>query len=159
MSAIYSSIEDQIKAKLLAQEWAKTDIITAPERKANYKPPVPNIQLIVQYAGSKFGQSRTTDPVAQEEIGQFNVILQSRKLRDNDTGVYDVLDKIKKTLLGFQPTGCQRLQLVPDKGIEFIEFEDDLWQFAITFSTTWLTVQAVEESDDPTITQITLKDE
>lgn len=158
MSTIYSTIEDEISARLAAEAWEKVDVLPVPEREKDLKLPVPNIQLIVQYAGSKFGGTKTTNPVSQEETGHFNVILQSKKLRGT-TGIYDLLIKIKKSLLGFKPTGCQKLQIVPDKGIEFVEFSDDLWQFSITLSTTWVTVEFVPDVEDEVlITQLNLKE-
>lgn len=157
MSSIYETIETEIKALLDGKAWDNCEIKTAIERSKDYEPPVTKILLVIQYAGSKFGASRTTNPIAQDETGSFNILLHSKKLR-GAIGIYDFLSKVRQTLQGFQPTVSSRMELAPDKGVEFVEFNADLWQFAITFNTTWVAVQELDDSDDPTITELNLID-
>lgn len=145
-------VEAEIAARLRTElHPVVVDILPDKEREPRY----PNGAVLVAYQSSSFGAVRSFDDlVAQEEELVFDVTLLSRSLRDR-TGIYPLMRAAKSALLGFKPSHCGQLIL---KDSRFVDRDDMVWVWSLSFSTTTLTVATMPDETLPTLTRLTLKD-
>ena len=93
--------------------------------------------VLVLYRGAQFTHHATAGQrITWQE--QFEVALLARTLRAHtsgsasehiDTGVYGLVDSVRRTLTGWTPSqACGQVQL---QAIEFAEYAEGVWQYAL----------------------------
>jgi len=156
----YETAEEQIRTRLAAKLGSNVEARVLPEDEAEYgKIAVAKPRVTVSYKMSDFptgeraskASSRTLGSfVSQEEQIVFEITMESRKLRGRN-GLYDVLTKTKKALLGFTPSDCQKLQVLK---FGFVERTESLFIYQLLISTTTTIVEEQDAQVLPTLEQI-----
>lgn len=113
-----------------------------PERPAEYRLNHPVGALLVSYLGSQFAASVDTWYVAQPRTVKLSVTVVLRQLNGRG-GAVDVLDDVRRALLGWAPPDCMKLKAVSEK---FLGETAGLWQYAVDFHTE--TMQVEDEDDE-----------
>lgn len=93
--------------------------------------------LLVHYQGSTYSNTDALGFVSQENKKEFSITVVTRNLRTND-GAYELIDKIKSVLTGFEIKGCS--ELFPSKDF-FISENNGIWQYGINFTLTTPNIQ------------------
>lgn len=93
--------------------------------------------LLVHYQGSTYSNTDALGFVTQENKKEFSITVVTRNLRTND-GAYELIDKIKSVLTGFEIKGCSELS--PSKDF-FISENNGIWQYGINFTLTTPNIQ------------------
>ena len=93
--------------------------------------------LLVHYQGSTYSNTDALGFVSQENRKEFSITVVTRNLRTND-GAYELIDKIKSVLTGFEIKGCSELS--PSKDF-FISENNGIWQYGINFTLTTPNIQ------------------
>lgn len=88
--------------------------------------------LLVHYQGSNYSNTNALGFISQENKKEFSITVITRNLRTND-GAYELIDKIKAVLTGFEIEGCTKL--IPSKDF-FISENNGIWQYGINFTLT-----------------------
>lgn len=131
----------------------------APETDADRpEPSSVRSNVFVMYTGSRFGESRSTNDVSQDEFYQFAVVIESPFLR-GEFGIYQVKKKVIDRLLGFQPSNSNRLTAVnAGFNTEKMLQENGVFTFPVVFETRGMAVQVDDYTDEPgpLISQITV---
>lgn len=136
-------------------------IHAAPESDAERPDPSSvRCNAFVMYAGSRYGEPRSTDHVSQDEFYQFAVVIETPYLR-GDFGVYQVKKKVVDRLLGFKPSNSDRLTVVnAGFNTEKMLQESGVFTFPVMFETRGMAVQVDDFTDEPgpEISGITITD-
>lgn len=103
----------------------------------------------VMYTGSRYGETRSTDHVSQDEFYQFAVVIESPYLR-GEFGIYRVKKKVVDRLLGFKPSNSDRLTVV-NAGFNTEKMLQDsgVFTFPVVFETRGMAVQVDDFTDEP----------
>ncbi|MBQ7627076.1 MAG: DUF1834 family protein [Rhodocyclaceae bacterium] len=102
--------------------------------------------VLVLYRGTQFAHNATAGQrITWQE--QFEIALLARTLRSHDgaavasgidTGVYGLVDSVRRALTGWvPPMACGQVQLA---GIEFAEYAEGVWQYALRCAVPMTTV-------------------
>lgn len=158
----YEDIEDAIIAKLVADYGTSIQVIPTPENQASSVKPYEKPRVTVSYYHSMFGEGRygdrlptvSTDGVIEEENIQIKITIDAKKLR-GDGGVYDLLVKVRQSLLGLEPLGLDKLKLIETK---FEEYAENLFSYSLMFGTKGYVVQAGNIDDEVPIAELTFDD-
>ena len=99
---------------------------------------------LVLYRGTQFThQATASQPVMFQE--QFDIALLARTLREPSAGVlgvYELVDTCRRALMGWTPeTAAGPVQML---GVEFVEYAEGAWQFALRVS-----VPMIDVADRP----------
>lgn len=149
----YEQLETDIVTRLQPYMPAGVNVVPLPESDADMQgKPFINSRVTVMYTGSKYGdpgenRMRSTGQMVQNETVMFDVFIQSRYLRTGDDSLHKMIPLVKRKLIGFVPTDCDRC-FMDDQKID-IDKQDqsDIFNCVLSFRTTTL---AVEEYDDTT---------
>jgi hypothetical protein len=101
-----------------------------PERPAEYRLNHPRGALLVSYLGSQFAATRDATFIAQPRTVKFAVTVVLRQLNGRG-GAIDVLDEVRRALVGFKPPDCRKVWAVSEK---FLGETAGLWQYAVDFA-------------------------
>lgn len=121
------------------------EAVEIPENEGDYRKAFTKSRATVQYLESDFDPSSSVNQVVQEEKVRFRVSFEARKLR-GEGGIYQLMDLVKKSLIGYRPPNCERVTVYR---YTVINFEQNLWQPALDFQTRAINVQAFEDEPDP----------
>ena len=108
--------------------------------------------VLVAFAGARFGDTVSPGITAQQGSMSFEVAVLSRSLRRKD-GLYKLMQKVRKTLLGWKPDQAQQplaLERITPASYE----EKTYWLLIMTFSTAALLVAECPQEAGPPLTQI-----
>lgn len=118
-----------------------------PDKPETYRLNHPKGAILINYFGSDFGKPMLREElesfIVQEEDELFRCIVSVRGLRDHQ-GVYDYIDRIKASLMGYHPVDSLRCKKMYVKQIRFVSEEDGVWTYAMLFAVKLLT----QESDE-----------
>jgi len=95
--------------------------------------------ILIHYQGGNYSTSQSLGYVNQENKKEFAITIVTRDLRSNN-GAYEMLDKVKTVLTGFQVPGCSKL--IPAKD-GFISEKSGIWQYGINFTLTTINIQNI----------------
>jgi hypothetical protein len=160
----YTQAEADIVARLAPLAALGHAVSHLPENQAEFERAFSNAGIIVGYSGSDYGHSGkgsvlSTADVSQEEIAEFTISIQSRTKR-GPKGIHDILSKVKKLVLGFQPTDGGRLYF---KEGSFPEepWKEGLWTYNLCVACKTRAVQDEQDTDldQALITQIKFIDD
>lgn len=158
LTLIEDSIIDRLKHKLptiLVQPY--------PDDPEVYEPTHPVGALLVRYSDGAYGAARDTSIVIQDRdlMWEITLVLWSLRGKGKQGGLYSYLEATRTVLTGYTPPHCRR-KLAPVSE-EFISRTAGniknknrrLWQYAITFKTTCLNIELVEEKLESLLTHMT----
>lgn len=131
-----SEIETQIIAKL-KNEIPNFLIEGFPDKPSEFILIHPIGAILVHYQGSNYSSTQSLGYVNQENKKEFAITIATRDLRSNN-GAYEMLDRVKSILTGFQIPGCSKLTPMKDG---FISEKSGIWQYGINFT---LTTKSIE---------------
>jgi hypothetical protein len=139
IAAIESAIIDKLKIDL-----PELEVTAYPERPSEYDFIHPAGAVLVQYDGGQISDPKAVGFNVQERDLRFSVVSLSRSLRCHN-GCYDVLDRIRKSLLGLKTPGCRQIWEVSE---DFVNEQDGVWTYAQIFN-----VHTVQAQDTPNYSQ------
>lgn len=88
--------------------------------------------ILIHYQGGNYSTTQSLGFINQVKTAEFSITIVTRNLRSN-AGAYELLDKVRSILTGFEIDGCS--ELTPTKE-NFISENKGIWQYAINFSLT-----------------------
>ena len=88
--------------------------------------------ILIHYQGGNYSTTQSLGFINQVKTAEFSITIVTRNLRSN-AGAYELLDKVRSILSGFEIDGCS--ELTPTKE-NFISENKGVWQYAINFSLT-----------------------
>lgn len=112
----------------------------------------PRVQVL--YVKSTFSDPIDTGIGGHDETMQLLVVVQSRQMYEQETGVLDLVSRVKMLLLGFRPEGCRKMRL---KDCQIQPDPDGFpgyWTYQLSFDVDTTVVEHVEEERVPLIQQI-----
>jgi hypothetical protein len=163
MSISYEKIEMAIVERLKPFEaMPNFEVMAMPENQAEMTKPLLNGRVTVMYDGSRYepngsGMSLMAMDIGlavQQETVHIKTAIQSRKLR-GPFGIYDLIRIVRNALAGFEPEGGDQLKQI---NTQFVRYEENSWEYVITWGTNVINVPDEAVTDEPTLTQITLDD-
>jgi hypothetical protein len=163
MSISYEKIEESIVKRLLPfQALPNFEVMAMPENQAEMTKPMLNGRVTVMYDGSRYepnGSGMTLMAMdvglaVQQETVHIKTAIQARKLR-GQFGIYDMIRIVRNALAGFQPVGADQLKQI---NTQFVRYEENTWEYVITWGTNVINVPDEEVTNEPVLTQITLDD-
>ncbi|WP_298438059.1 Gp37 family protein [Geobacter sp.] len=162
---ILSPVEDAIIARLKAQLPAIL-VQPYPDNPEIWEPTHPVGALLVRYSDGEYSLPRDTGVVVQERDLMFEITLALWSLRgkSGQGGLYSYLEAVRVALTGFVPPHCSR-KMTPvaeefvGRGGGLKNKSQRLWQYAITFKTSTLNIEVLEEEQAPLLARITAIDE
>lgn len=113
----------------LKEQVGEVEIISFPDNPAEYKLLHPKGALLVRFAGSDYEESEAEVLIRQVVKLLWDVVIVSRNLR-NHYGAYDLLDKVRAALTGFEIAETRMFPVRED----FLMEESGLWQYGSRFA-------------------------
>lgn len=151
----YETLEQDFVARLSAKLPNVAQVQPMPESDAEVLKPDNGCVVTVAYTGSKFGESnhtrgsmRSTAQISQTETCQVEIVLKSRFLRVEPYSIFAILPQIKKALLGFQATDCDRAYMTGQQMMVDENRNTDEFTWVLSFETTTLAVEDYDETQD-----------
>lgn len=111
-----------------------------PDNPSEYEFIHPLGALLVQYDGGSISGTVAVDMIAQPRELHFTVLSLTRNLRDHG-GCYEVLDRVRKCLLGLKLPGVKQIYGLQER---FSDEADGVWVYAQSFS-----LQTMQTQDRP----------
>lgn len=141
-------------------------VMALPESDADMQgKPFINSRVTVMYTGSKYGdpgdnRMRSTGQIVQNETVMFDVLVQSRFLRTGNDSLHKMIPIVKRKLIGFSPTHCDRCFMDDQQLTVKEQDQSDIFSCVMSFRTTTLTVEEYDDTADQLadeLTQITFE--
>lgn len=158
----YEAVEQSIVTRLNSPlTTAGFDVQSLPEKETDYKTPSQKPKVWVAYSKSKFDQISddprilSTGSTVQKEVLNIELTIQSTKLRGN-AGIFKGIELVRKRLIGFEPTNCNKLymiQVMPQ------EYKENLWTYTVIMGCYSMVVEEGEDEQVPDLKMITLDNE
>lgn len=158
----YELLETEIVERLLPFAIAGITVKALPETEAensSSKNLPTKATFTVIYAGSEYPSLNSTYQVSQTENVFVSILIESTFLRGS-LGIYNLISVLKKALLGFKPTDCQKITVVKHHTIGTPEAQkiNNMWNYQVIFQTTSVCVEDFEEDLSIILKKITLVD-
>jgi len=121
--------------------------------------------LLVGYEGSQYGAVESMVPMSAPRTVNISVTLVTRSLR-GDLGAMSALEGVRRALFGWRPELTDELtQEVMQLGFGplaptregFVDEDQGLWRFVLSFSCTTVAVAEVEPINGPPLQGVTFK--
>jgi hypothetical protein len=124
-----------------------------PEKSSEFRFTHPNGVVLVRFRKSTFEHPHPIDSVVQDVTVQFDCAVLGRSLR-GAKGAYVVTDGVRNALSGIM------LETAPVYPVseEFMEEEDGVWTFSLSYAVPLTHVQALTTAVEPLLTRITTSD-
>lgn len=150
MSNYIEQVEKEIAERLQGIETGSIRVHEAPETDADRpEPSSVRCNIFVMYTGSRYGETRSTNDISQDEFFQFAVVIETPFLR-GDFGVYQVKKKVVDRLLGFEPSSANKLTVVSaGYNAEKMMQDSGVFTFPVVFETRGMAVQVDDFTDEP----------
>lgn len=156
----YEQAEEEIFQRLKAFEAADIEVRKLAEDQEELATdgprPFKKGRLTIGYKGSKWGDTRSTAQIIQEEKVTFEIAIQSKQLRGS-RGVYNLKRVVTQALIGFRPTDCDRMVADESGMIGAATQADGIWSYSALFSCTTESVEDFEEDLSVILQKITNK--
>ena len=147
----YEQIELDIVNRLAVLAAANVVVVPMPEVQGDYKRPVgTGMRVSVMYKSSEFEKPISTGSVVQKEIISIDVMLQASKLRGAN-GLYRLQEAVRRRLIGFRPSNCDRLYAVENG---YTDWRENVWTHTFTLACVSMAVEDLDTSEDVLITKI-----
>lgn len=161
----YDQIEDAIVTKLTADIVVDGNVIVEalPDNQLANVPAMDKPRLTVAYHHSMFGEGRygdslptiSTSSSVQDENIRMSVEIEARKKR-GALGVYDLIYKVRQSILGFEPLSLEKLKLVE---VRFVNMVNNNFIYSVTFGTKGVAVEDVLASAEPLLKKVDFQDD
>lgn len=135
---ILNAFKDRLKARFA--EW---DVQLMPEDIESYFLAHPNGGILISYAGSTFGEPRSTAEITQLRKVHIVLTVLSRDLH-NDFGALQLLDDLRLNVTGFAPPNCSKCWLVEE---QFDEQQSGVWIYQLVLATQTMQIQQVQAAE------------
>ncbi|WP_369951985.1 Gp37 family protein [Ralstonia syzygii] len=147
---IIDALVQRLKAKLpqLAVEYF-------PDKPADYRLNHPRGALLVSYLGSQFDKTVDVTYIAQPRTVKLSVTVILRQLHGRG-GAVDVVDDVRRALIGWKPPDCRKVWAVSDK---FLGETAGLWQYAVDLATQSMLVEDADVGTETPLTQVTYEEQ
>lgn len=132
---ILNAFKDRLNA--LFPDW---DVQLMPEDSKGYFLSHPNGGILISYAGSTFGEPRSTTAITQTRKVHLVFTVLSRDLH-NDFGALQLLDNLRLALVGFRPPSCSASWLVEE---QFDEQQSGVWIYQLVLATETQQIEQVQ---------------
>lgn len=129
----------------LSDQFLDWSVDLMPNVPANYYLAHPNGAIIISYAGSKFGDKRTTDTVIQDRIVHIAISVIARNLHD-DVGALNVLDDLRLAIVGFKPPSCKGCWLI-EEAYDGNDEQTGVWIYQLIVATSTMQVERIKEQN------------
>lgn len=146
--------ENQIVAQIQTGTTDTGYVIDAmPEDQSQFKDIANKTNISVCYQNSKWDLPNSTSAIMQNERETYGILIRSMR-RKGPKGIYEAIELVKQTLLGFKLPDCVH-------GFAFGEFtiqakeQGREWQYQLTIWTRSQIVQVDREPVAPQTTQVT----
>jgi hypothetical protein len=143
--SLYTDIEAEIVARLTPFKAQGFNVLALPEVQADYEKPFLNGRITVAYHSSEFDKPQSTEQISQWEEIRVIVGIEARSLRGTGKGIYDMMALVRKYLIGFIPTDCERMW-AKEAGLKKAEYENNVWTYYAIFCTKALAVEDYTET-------------
>lgn len=110
--------------------------------------------VLIHYQGGTYKPTTSFSSLLQTKRLDFSLTIITRNLKNNN-GAYELLDRVRKLLTGFEVEGCTKL--TPTKE-GFLAETNGIWQYTINFETTTQCVEDVELPENPRITTLNFEE-
>ena len=116
----YAALELEIVTKLNADFLADGDVANfmarmMPDNAEDFEVVHEESIVNVQYTGSEYGQPNSK-LMRQDELVVIACYLQCQSMRDEDKGGYLLIDRVKKYLTGYKPSGASTGMWISNSG-------------------------------------------
>ncbi|ARU23670.1 hypothetical protein RSSE_c3287 [Ralstonia solanacearum] len=147
---IIDALVQRLKAKLpqLAVEYF-------PDKPADYRLNHPRGALLVSYLGSQFDKTVDVTYIAQPRTVKLSVTVILRQLHGRG-GAVDVVDDVRRALIGWKPPDCRKVWAVSDK---FLGETAGLWQYAVDLASQSMLVEDADVGTETPLTQVTYEEQ
>lgn len=129
---ILNAFKDRLNARF--PDW---DVQLMPEDIQSYFLAHPNGGILISYAGSTFGEPRSTAEITQSRTLSIVFTVLSRDLH-NDFGALQLLDDLRLEVVGFAPPNCGRSWL---KEEQFEEQQSGIWIYQLVLATETMQIE------------------
>lgn len=129
------------------------DVLPYPEKSNEFRFTHPHGVVLVRFRKSSFDQPQPIDSVVQFVTAHFDCAVLGRSLR-GEKGAYAVTDGVRNALSGL------KIEIAPVYPVaeEFLEEEDGVWSFSLSYAVPLNHIQLVAQETLPTLTRLTMKD-
>lgn len=124
-----------------------------PEDQSQFKDIVNKTNISVCYQNSKWDLPNSTSAIMQSERETYGILIRSMR-RKGANGIYEAIELVKQTLLGFKLNGCVHGFVFGEFTIQEKEPGRE-WQYQLTVWTRSQVVQVDRCPVSPTTTQVT----
>lgn len=144
---------EQTLIDMLAAAGLPYEVQPYPDKSNEYRFTHPHGVVLIRFRKSSFEHPRPIDSVVQDVTVHFDCAVLGRSLRGT-RGAYTVADQVRNALSG------QRLESAPIYTVseEFIEEEDGVWSFVLSYAVPITHVQMLAEESLPVLQRLTLQD-
>lgn len=143
--AVLVAVADRLKAQVPG-----VGVELYPENPNAWRLNHPRAALLVDYRGSKYGETVDTGIVAQGRELSVGVSVVARTLHDA-YGALAITDAVRLALLGFRLPDCRKARLESER---FVAQEAGNWIYELVFSAESLAVEDAEGDTGPALTRI-----
>jgi len=146
---IIDAVLERLKAKLphLAVEYF-------PDRPTEYRLNHPRGALLVSYLGSQFDTTVDVTYIAQPRTVKLSVTVVLRQLNGKG-GAVDVVDAVRRALVGFRPPDCRKVWAVAEK---FLGETAGIWQYAVDVASEAMLVEDSDINTEPPLIDTTFEE-
>lgn len=144
---------EQTLVDLLTAAGLPYEVQPYPDKSNEYRFTHPHGVVLIRFRKSTFEHPRPIDSVVQDVTAHFDCAVLGRALR-GARGAYTVADQVRNALSG------QRLESAPIYTVseEFVEEEDGVWSFMLSYAVPLTHVQMLAEESLPVLHRLTLQD-
>lgn len=142
---LFEELEIELCDLLKTKLGNDVDVELEPEFEALNKTPFAKPRVSIMYDQSEFEKPKTTQYIAQDEVGRMVFIIRSRSLR-GPKGIWTVVNNVRKYIVGYQPKNWNKITLVK---FSFVKKEEGLWEWALLASSKAMIVEEHEEIMTP----------
>jgi hypothetical protein len=147
----YEIAEAEIVTKLQPLTTVNIDVAVLPETEDALKKVIQKPKIYVSYNGTDFNIPTGLGRIVHGCKISFEIVVQSTKLR-GDSGIYRILNLLKLSLVGFEPTELTKLFLTEEK---ILSYENGIWNYRQLYTCIANQVEADDGAIDVALTQIT----
>lgn len=144
----FEALENDLQIKLQADLGASVSVEVEPQLEAENTQPFVKPRVTIYLDQSEFEKTSSTVYIVQDENTKVILLVRARLLR-GDNGVYDLIEKIRKSIVGFQPAGWSKLWLAK---ISLEERFKGMWCYAVAIAGKSMIVEEAEAPEGPLLT-------
>lgn len=154
---------DDVELAMVARLKAKFPTFTAeawPDKPEGFAYPKKKDGFLVNYDGATFGELTSLSPMSSDQEARFVVTLFVASLR-GPKGANNVLRLVRKCFFGWRPARPDGSLIGPQKFVPvqegFVDTDNGVWRFAITFKTTTVAVEDLADDTGPLLKEVILE--